>query len=59
MSVESGLRVLPGEFESLEEYLIFLRHLFAYELASTRFSNTAVVLEAGCGEGYGTFFLIM
>jgi len=51
--VKTGERLLPEKIESTEEYLIFLRHLFAYEFAKHRVAKTDLVLEVGCGEGYG------
>jgi len=50
-------RVVPEKFESKEEYLVYLRHLFAYELAKDKISKNSIVLELGCGEGYGTNLL--
>ncbi len=52
-----GERIIPEKFESKEEYLIYLRHLFAYEFAKDKFSDNSYVLEVGCGEGYGTSLL--
>lgn len=51
---KTGERILPEKLESAEEYLIFLRHLFAYEFAKHRITKTNFVLEVGCGEGYGS-----
>lgn len=47
-------RMLPDKFESKEEYLLYLRHLFAYGFAKDNISKNSFVLEVGCGEGYGT-----
>ena len=40
------------EWESLEEYLLFLRHKKAYEFAGGHCSGK-YVLDYGCGSGYG------
>ena len=50
-------RIIPEDFQSLDEYLNYLRHLFAYNLALDKISSGNFVLEAGCGEGYGSSFL--
>lgn len=54
---KSGERIIPEKFESKEEYLIYLRHLFAYEFAKHKIPKNSFVLEVGCGEGYGTDLL--
>jgi ubiquinone/menaquinone biosynthesis C-methylase UbiE len=49
-------RVLPknnGEWDSLEEYLLFLKHFAAYDFAKN-YVGDKTVLEVGCGEGYGS-----
>lgn len=48
-------RVIPtGDFESENEYLIYLRHLFAYRFAADRIYKNNFVLEIGSGAGFGT-----
>ncbi len=47
-------RIIPINFETREEYLIFLRHLFEHEMAKNNLSRDSFVLDIGCGEGYGT-----
>ena len=54
---KTGERVLPDQIETLEEYLLYLRHLFAYEFASYQLLEDFHVLEIGCGDGYGTRLL--
>jgi len=51
---QNGLRISPSEINSIEGYLLYLRHLFAYEYATKIFSDKEEILEIGCGEGYGT-----
>lgn len=53
----TGERALPESFESVEEYLSFLRHLFAYEHVSRIIPAGLRWLEIGFGEGYGTSLL--
>ncbi len=50
-------RILPEDFRSKEDYLLYLRHLFAYEFARHKASENSLVLEIGSGEGYGTSLL--
>lgn len=50
-------RIIPENFRSKEEYLLYLRHLYAYEFAKNNVSQNSFVLEIGCGEGYGTSLL--
>ena len=57
ISKTGELHTIPGELESKEEYLIYLRHLFAYEFAKDKISKNSFALEIGCGEGYGTNLL--
>jgi SAM-dependent methyltransferase len=50
-------RLIPENFGSKEEYLLYLRHLFAYGIATDHIAKDGFVLEAGSGEGYGTSLL--
>jgi len=51
-------RINPEQwFSSREEYLLYLRHLFAYEFARTLIGPSDSVLEVGSGEGYGAKML--
>lgn len=54
---KTGERLIPGGFASNAEYLLFLRHQFAYEYTAQQLTPTDHVMDAGCGEGYGTFIL--
>lgn len=50
-------RIVPKDFQTREEYLLYLRHLFAYEEVIKFLENDFKVLEIGFGEGYGTNLL--
>lgn len=47
-------RIVPKNFKSREEYLLYLRHVFVYEVLESYINSTDKVLEIGFGEGYGT-----
>lgn len=53
----TGERIIPDNFKQKEDYLLYLRHLFAYKYASERLSTDDIVLEVGAGEGYGASLL--
>ncbi len=53
----TGERVVPGDIRTLEEYLQYLRHLFAYEYVKSQLRADDKVLELGSGEGYGASLL--
>ncbi|OIO04047.1 MAG: hypothetical protein AUJ51_02605 [Elusimicrobia bacterium CG1_02_56_21] len=55
--LEDGGRVVPGEETSPYERGLYLRHLFAYEWASSYLEPSYKALELGCGEGYGSALL--
>jgi SAM-dependent methyltransferase len=50
-------RLIPMTMKSAEDHLLYLRHLFAYELAKQEIPAGSTVLEVGSGEGYGTSLL--
>lgn len=50
-------RIIPMEFKTREEYLLFLRHRFAYEKAVTYLEKDYKLLEIGFGEGYGACYV--
>ena len=50
-------RFTPDNLGSKEEYLLYLRHLYAYGIATDQISRNSFVLEVGTGEGYGTKLL--
>ena len=47
-------RIVPQNFKSREEYLLYLRHVFVYEALESFINSDDNVLEIGFGEGYGT-----
>jgi len=44
-------------FSTREKYLLYLRHLFAYEFTKGMIQSTDMVLDVGCGLGYGASIL--
>ena len=50
--VESTWRAAPRMANSLTKYLLFRRHLFAYEEASRQGSKEGLAADIGCGLGY-------
>ncbi len=54
---KTGERIIPEDIETCADYLSYLRHLFAYEVAKSIVPKNSLVLEVGCGEGYGSNFL--
>lgn len=53
----TGERIIPRAFQSRADYLLYVRHVFAYEFARQQIAPSSVVLDLGCGEGYGTSLL--
>ncbi len=54
---ETGERILPFHIKSKEEFLSYLRHVFAYEYAEEKIPHNSKILEVGFGDGYGTEML--
>ncbi|HPQ42879.1 MAG TPA: class I SAM-dependent methyltransferase [Syntrophales bacterium] len=54
---KTGERIIPENIETCVDYLLYLRHLFAYEFAKSMVPKDSLVLEVGCGEGYGSHLL--
>jgi len=56
--IKSTERIIPDQWQgSVEEQLLYLRHVFAYEFALTLVKPGQEVLEIGSGDGYGTEML--
>lgn len=54
MGIDTRERALPKDgTQSLEDYLVYLKHLALYRFAS-RYAAGKRVLDLGCGEGYGS-----
>jgi len=51
---DTSERLVPGTQTSVRQYLMYLRHRFAYAHAIAELPPAARVLEIGFGEGYGT-----
>ena len=54
---KTGERIIPEDIKSREEYLLYLRHLYAYDFVKNIVTKDSLVLEVGCGEGYGSYLL--
>jgi len=55
--IKTGERMVPELYRSEADYILYLRHLFAYETAAERLDPSQTVLDIGCGAGYGTSLL--
>ena len=55
--LENGRLKHKDVWKSKEEFILYLRHLAAYEFAKSYVGDKSV-LEIGCGTGYGAYFLI-
>ena len=53
----TGERMVPEDLPSVEDYVLYLRHLFAYRIAGEWLPPEARVLDVGVGEGYGSRLL--
>ncbi|RMH40845.1 MAG: class I SAM-dependent methyltransferase, partial [Gammaproteobacteria bacterium] len=47
----------PSEYETIDDYLMYLRHQAAYQFVFNHYSAQKRVIDLGCGTGYGTEFL--
>lgn len=48
---------MPEDINSRDDQLQFLRHLAAYEFVKGQINPENIILEVGCGEGYGSNYL--
>jgi len=55
--IANGERVVPENIKTRYEYMLYIRHLFAYETVCQMLPAEFTVLEIGCGEGYGANLL--
>lgn len=55
--IKTGERMVPELYRSEADYILYLRHLFAYETAAATLEPSDAVLDIGCGAGYGTGLL--
>jgi ubiquinone/menaquinone biosynthesis C-methylase UbiE len=51
-----GERLIPEKFDSKNDYLAFLKHLYAYTFLGKYKNKNHLALEIGFGTGYGTKF---
>lgn len=51
-------RLIPELYQETEEqWILYLKHKFAYELTKSHIKKGDSVLEIGCGDGYGAYIL--
>jgi ubiquinone/menaquinone biosynthesis C-methylase UbiE len=53
----TGERTIPEQCTTVEEMVMYFRHLAAYAWARDQLTPDATVLDIGCGTGYGTRLL--
>ncbi|HUP50025.1 MAG TPA: class I SAM-dependent methyltransferase [Thermoanaerobaculia bacterium] len=54
---KTGERLVPELYSSEPDYILYLRHLFAYRFATSLIRRSDAVLDLGSGTGYGTRLL--
>ncbi|MBX7108351.1 MAG: class I SAM-dependent methyltransferase [Chitinophagales bacterium] len=50
-------RMIPERAKGFSEELMLIRHLFVYEHVKNALGKDYMILDLGCGVGYGTFLL--
>jgi 2-polyprenyl-3-methyl-5-hydroxy-6-metoxy-1,4-benzoquinol methylase len=51
-------RILPEFYQdSIFDQILFLKHQFAYDLTKKYIHSSMHILDYGCGDGYGSYFL--
>lgn len=55
--IATGERIVPADLRSPYDRLLFMKHVFSYEYASSLLKGKTNALEIGCGEGYGVEIL--
>ncbi len=55
--METSERISAENIATESEYLMYLRHIFAYTIASKLIPDGSFVLDIGCGNGYGIYML--
>lgn len=55
--MKTGERLVPDLYRSEPEYILYLRHLFAYRFAAAMARADQAILDVGSGTGYGTRLL--
>ena len=56
-AIKTGERMVPELYRSEADYILYLRHLIAYQAAAALLNPSDAVLDLGCGAGYGTRLL--
>ena len=56
-SEDTWERIDPANFVNKEQYLIYLRFQKAYDFVKRETSPKSLILDSGCGEGYGSKIL--
>jgi protein-L-isoaspartate O-methyltransferase len=59
LPIKTVERIFPEHFvQTKHTYLLSLKLLFAYEFVKQIVPKNSIVLEVGCGPGYGTHCLL-
>jgi len=55
--MKSGERVFPEDVHTMEEHIVYLKHVFIYEFLASQIKSSDKVLEVGFGQGYGVSYM--